>query len=140
MYPEFEKTKIIDDMVYCNIGKAYQKSTFGFSYSNIYTVKISQQLSISVNGIHHPRVCSLVQDLNGHIYLRFRKITDDFHEDMLCQFYFKSKTNFSMNLFSNSSSHFSISKFSLLSLSIYKDVCVLIEFISFVLNSIFYHL
>ena len=89
MYPEFEKTKIIDDMVYCNIGKAYQKSTFGFSYSNINAINISKQISINVNGIQHSRVCSLIQDIDGNIYLRFRKITEDFHEDMLCQFYFK---------------------------------------------------
>ena len=46
MYPEFEKTKIIDDMVYCNIGKAYQKSTFGFSYSNINAINISKKISL----------------------------------------------------------------------------------------------
>jgi hypothetical protein len=91
MYPEFEKTKIIDDMVYCNIGKAYQKSTFGFSYSNINAINISKQISINVNDIQHSRVCSLIQDIDDNIYLRFRKITEDFHEDMLCQFYFKSK-------------------------------------------------
>jgi hypothetical protein len=91
MYPDFEKTKIIDNVVYCNIGQSLQLNSFGFSFNDINDVKLNKQISITVNNVKHTRVCSLIQDVNKNLYLRFRRITEDFEDNMICQFYYKSK-------------------------------------------------
>ena len=49
MYPDFEKTKIIDNVVYCNIGQSLQLNSFGFSFNDINDVKLNKQISITVN-------------------------------------------------------------------------------------------
>ena len=67
MYPDFEKTKIIDNVVYCNIGQSLQLNSFGFSFNDINDVKLNKQISITVNNVKHTRVCSLIQDVDKNL-------------------------------------------------------------------------
>lgn len=91
MYPQFEKTKIIDGIVYCNVGNSLVLNSFGFGYKDINNIKINKQVSIFVNNVRHTRVCSLIYDLERNLYLRFKQISNDFHDDMICQFFYKSR-------------------------------------------------
>ena len=76
MYPDFEKTKIIDNVVYCNIGQSLQLNSFGFSFNDINDVKLNNNISLCIaeNVLTYSNASNLLFLTTLKIYFPFSQI------------------------------------------------------------------